>query len=216
MTPRHLTPNTPPVAAGIVFRTGQTTTNSGAALSTLTLTLPSNPTAGDFIIVAVGVDFSSTTTVSSVASTNDTYVRAGSAATGANLDAEIWYAPNVVGGANSNSIVITPTIVATGMGAYAFEFSGVLASGPLDQHNTAASLTTATLTPGVANELFVAIAANFHVLTSAGTWTGFTALTGGSGHYGFGYLIASGSGTQSTTFGGTALDPQSNIASFQP
>ena len=215
MTPRHLTPNksaTPTIA----FRTGQTITNTGAAVATLTLTLPSNPTAGDFIVVGVGIDYASATTVATMVSTNDTFVKAGVVSAGANLEAEIWYAANIVGGANSKSILITPSATPTGLGAYAFEFSGLLAASPLDQNNGAASLTTPTLTPGVANELFVAVAANFNSLTNAGGWTGFTALTGGSGHYGFGYLIATDSATHATTFGGSALAPQSKIASFKP
>ena len=187
--------------------------------SPITIALPSNPTAGNFIpVVALsGPNYA----ISTVASTNDSYTRAARAKNTTSSDtADIWYAANVVGGANSKSIVITPSTSCSAAG-WAWEFSGVATSSPLDQSGgSATSLTPGSLTPGVANELWITGATNAGglTITAPATWTDGGVLTWHlTLDYGDGaYLIESGSGAINPTWGGTASGPCSVLASFKP
>src|ERR1039458_9781854 len=122
---------------------GSQAVSGKATATTLTLTLPSNPVTGgtSFIVVVVAT----TVTTSTVASTNDTFTRAIRVLDSLIVDyVDIWYAAGIVGGANSRSIVVTPSASAS-MAGWAWEFSGVATTSALDGSG---SSSTSSLSPG--------------------------------------------------------------------
>ena len=190
-----------------------------ATAVTLTLTLPSNPATGgiSFIVVVVA---SSALTTSTVASTNDTFTRAIRVQDSLIVDyVDIWYAAGIVGGANSRSIVVTPSASAS-MAGWAWEFSGVATTSALDGSGSSStsSLSPGSVTPSVANELWISGALNStNALTAPTGWTdGGNLNPVGIVQADGGYFIQSGSGAINPTWQGTANEPCSAMASFKP
>jgi hypothetical protein len=197
---------------------GSQAVSGKATATTLTLTLPSNPVTGgtSFIVVVV---VASALTVSTVASTNDTYTRAIRVQDSLIVDyVDIWYAAGIAGGANSKSIVVTPSASASVAG-WAWEFSSVTTSSALDQYGgSTTSLAPGSQTPSVANELWISGALNrTNALTAPTSWTdGGNLNPVGILQADGGYFIQSGSGAINPTWQGTANEPCSAMASFKP
>ena len=177
--------------------------------TSITLTLPANPTAQNFI--PVGVVTSGT--LSGVASTNDTYTSALSE-TGT-YTAAGYYAANIVGGAGSKAIVVSGT--SSIISGWAWEFSGVLKSSPLDKSGgSASSLTPGSLTPTQANELWITVASNqSNALTAPAGYTDGINQAGGAVNGDTAYLIESGSGAQNPSWTATSSGPASLLLSFK-
>jgi hypothetical protein len=179
--------------------------------TTLTVTMTSTPTNGNLLVMAVGINDG---TVSSVSETGVTWTRqVYTGITTYGYDAEIW--AGVIGSSASQTITITLTgTYLKASAADVCEYSGLLSSGFLDQNATAsgASSNSSTGTTGPtsqANELLAgAIVAT---VSQSSPKNGFTMLDGSQNEpYGndvLAYLenAASTTGTYNsgTTVGGT-------------
>lgn len=109
------------------YSIAQTNTGDGIGASSFTIT-QGNTTTGNLMVVVVGV---SLTTVSSVTdSQSNKYVLATSS-NASNVDVEIWYAKNIVGGTTPTiTVTLTTSDNANGI---AREYSGIDASVALDK-----------------------------------------------------------------------------------
>lgn len=192
---------------------GNTLSGSSYALTAF----GSNVTAGNLIVVAVEA---LSLTVSSVTDNqSNTYQKAVSKLN--SLDSELWYAYNVGGG---NKPTITVNLSSAGSSAaIAQEFSGIVsASNPLDQtasnsgsSGSPSSGTTAITSQG--EELIVAAAALGGSLSVGTGYSNFVnKADGGAGNdCGMESKVASSTGTQSATFGGSSASWASTIATFK-
>lgn len=123
-----------------------------------------NTTSGNTMIVVVG-DNSNSSAVGHVSTITDsqgnTYVQAVGVAQSTNTNCEIWYAKNITGG-TTPTVTITLSAAATENGVIVREYSGLDTISPLDQTNSGAGTTGATLSSSAtstttqANELVVA------------------------------------------------------------
>jgi hypothetical protein len=146
-------------------------------------TIPAT-TAGNLIVVgfqAGGPNEGSITISSMSDNIGNTYAEAGAARavdTSQGLMIDLWYAKNVLAGANS--ITITTNASCPGSGAVIWEFSGVDTSAPLDQTavlNNQASTTTpaaAAVTISSPNEVVVSIAEEANVMNGIVSGNSFT------------------------------------------
>ncbi|MCX6876279.1 MAG: YDG domain-containing protein [Verrucomicrobia bacterium] len=140
-------------AARVQYKTGTTT---GANF--FTVTLNALPASGNTLLAVVTTRRTSISTVSSItASGGVTWVRAKQSAGTAGTTTEIWYAPNVQGAAAGVTINLAASNFAAA--AVVAEYSGVLASNPLDttasnNGTTSPASTGTTTTTAQANELW--------------------------------------------------------------
>jgi RHS repeat-associated protein len=106
--------------------------------SSQTVTLTSNVTAGDALVMTVvGNPVSGTLpVVSSITGGGVTWVRGVSGGNSTVGDDEVWYGLNSSGGSGTTTITITMTASTPGIGAWIGEFSGVAASSALDTSGT--------------------------------------------------------------------------------
>ncbi len=212
-----LPPSFTPVITPSPINLVQTVASNPGNVASFTMTLPRAPTPGNFMAVAIVID-SATATVSSVASTGDTWHQ-GPAVSSGGFRCELWYAYNIAGTSDA-AILVTPSTSKFCSG-WAWEFSGVLSvSTPLDQSGTSINTLTVpgtALTPSVAGELWIVAAGNNGVISAPSLYTDngsqimTAALTGDAG-----FLLESGTSAQQPAFYGTTNGSACAIASFQP
>lgn len=141
---------------------------------TITVTLPSAPLAGDTLIVIQSANTSYGYYITNVIGGGGTWARVNginSSGSGDHVTTDLWYAPNVSGGAGLNTITIT-NFGANAVSVVALEYAGLSAS-PLDvsadgRANSGAASVSATTT--LPNELCVA---------GFGSWKTIDTPTGG-------------------------------------
>lgn len=120
----------------IALVSGQVAVNSSSNLTTCTVTLPNNPTAGNFVVVLFSFD-NNTSTITSIKDTagtpnnytltTNTPYRNTSSFGGTTNTTGIAYLPNVPSGA-TKSITITLNVAPSNTNLWAAEFSGVAIS----------------------------------------------------------------------------------------
>lgn len=125
--------------------------------SSTTLAFSSNNTAGNLIVVCVGFFKYLAGTASVSDSQGNTYTRANQQATGS-TEADMWFAPNCNGGANTITISNTSTNV--DFDVIIAEYSGADTISPLDAASGATSGSSATLSIGSSAGLLVVYAYN--------------------------------------------------------
>jgi hypothetical protein len=133
--------------------------NYGGIYATTIAAPAANHTAGNLLVVFVGL-VSSTATVSSIADTaGNTYTYVASIVYSAYYRIECWYAKNITGNAN-NVVTVTYSASVTYRTITVDQYSGCDPSAPLDQYNTgsgnSAAPTTGNITTTSADEVLVA------------------------------------------------------------
>lgn len=163
----------------------QTASGNVGASTTCTATFASNPTAGDMIVVAIGSN-STTSNVTGVSNTSDTFALVNSQVVGITSEGWCYYAKAIAGGASTKTVTVTFDTSAAQV-VIVREYSGVT-STPLDGHvinnptgTTAPSSGNATTTQ--LGDLLVG-----YCVTSTQTAT----ITAGSG---YGNVVTASSGT---------------------
>lgn len=194
---------------------------SNTGTSTVTVTLGSNTTAGNCLVVCIALG--SAGSLASVASVklggvadNFSQLKAvGDLTTGAEQLA-VWADPNCAGG--QTAVAITLNVAAVSL-AYVFEFSGVAASSILDQSatfdsaggtNSTFSVTSGTTTQ--ASEVAVGCVYGFNTTITgpASPWVNEATITSTTRNLQASYNILSSTGTQtySGSFGAAAFNGQ--------
>ena len=204
----------------------QSATNIGAA-SPITVTLGSNTTAGNCLIVYVGTGQGTTNpTVSGITLTgsSDTFADAKSLNNNGTVDSEIWTDQGCSGG--HTAVVVT---FAAGSGASAGmvvrveEWSGVATAGAVDKTNATATAASTSFTSGSsgtlsqASELVVGAVSqdsgNGSTVTGpASPWTNTTQLNAASASVGMvtGWQVVSA--TTAQTYSGTIAPSAASVA----
>ena len=142
----------------LVQATGATET---AAATSLTASFSASTTAGDLLVLSASVYTGTTNRITSVTdSAGRAWVRVGSyVVSGHNSDGEMWYSANAASVTSVTVRTKTAAIVALAVQ----EFSGVVASGPLDVATGASASSTSfasgSVTPSVAGYLAVGFVA---------------------------------------------------------
>jgi hypothetical protein len=148
----------------------QSKSGSGTSATTLTVTLTSPTTAGNFLVVMIGTfDGTTNPTVTGITlgGAAGNFAAANTQSSNLAVNSAIWADPNCAGGQTSVVISLTG---GTGSGpdtlAWVCEFSGVATSSPLDKAPAGSVNTTGTTwssnstgTLSVPNELAVAMVA---------------------------------------------------------
>ena len=127
-------------------------------------------TAGNLIVVYVVWDNSGTVTVSDTR--GDTYTAATARQTwGSNWSAQVFYAPNIVGGSNTVKATFGTAITSFGI-VYLHEYSGLATAAPVDVSasaaGTSASMSSGAVTTSQANDLLFAAGASDNTVTQRG------------------------------------------------
>lgn len=110
----------------------QIATGTATAATSISITMGSSPTNGNFLVIGCGLTGTVANQISSISQTGATWVMAVSTAIalGAGVDNEIWYAANV----SSASTAITVNLSLSLSGAcHAVEYSGIRTISPLDK-----------------------------------------------------------------------------------
>ncbi len=111
-------------------------------------TFASNVTAGNLIIVSVGMNIGTAGTVVSVTDTqSNTYTLIGGTFNSTNCRTDMYYAKNITGGTNIVKVVGSTTS-ANHMNFFAHEYSGADTTAPLDKSATGTGQTGAVSTLG--------------------------------------------------------------------
>lgn len=192
------------MSASVIHVTSQVLSNTASPWS---VTIPST-TAGNTLIIVIqqGGENVGDTAISSISGAGTWTQDESQSQYGAQVD--IWECPNISGGTTSLSVTNAYSNPITG-NADVFEVSGLLSTGAFDNggvnNGTSSPATTNSLTPSGAGEFFVAGYAYEYNNTSGATtglasggWTdtyGSTGVVVDSA-----YLIASGSGAESTSW----------------
>lgn len=182
----------------------------------LPVTFPANPAAHSCLVAFVTAG--STATVSGIASAGGTSWAQSKSEANSAIDAEIWTAPDCVGGASDKTVTITLS-AAVASAATIFELSGLVLASPLDQSAVAASLATGSITPSAGGEIVLAMAADGTNVTAPGSgWT----CPVGSVHDGFSFIfmsavyqIQTAAAAASATFTGGSSSPAGIILSLK-
>jgi RHS repeat-associated protein len=139
------------------------TQNVGSSsISSQTVTLPSNVTAGDALVMTVvGNPVSGTLpVVSSITGGGVSWVRGTSGGNSTVGDDEIWYGLNSSGGSGTTTLTITMTASTPGIGAWVGEYTGIAASSALDtsgsNSGTGATLSEPSMTTTTGGDLILA------------------------------------------------------------
>lgn len=190
----------------------QSKSATGTSGTSITVTLNSNTTAGNCLVVCVGTDESTDNpTVSGVTlgGSAGNFAAANTAYSNTDLNSAIWVDPNCAGG--QTSVVISLTGGAGGgteVAAYVLEFSGVQTSSAVDKAPTGQNSSGTTWTSGSTGTLSqaneVAVACLYDTTTPAtpgSPWTELTA-TAGTDHLAVGYQVVSA--TTALTYNGTS------------
>ncbi len=160
-------------AAGPAFvQGGDTLVTSG---TTASLAFNHANTAGDLIAVYLLWDNVGNVTLSD--SRGNTYTAATARTTwGTNWSAQVFYAPNVLGGSNTVTATFGTAIKSFGI-VYLHEYSGLAGASPVDVSasavGTSAAMSSGAVTTTQANDLLFGAGASASTITKAGT--GFTA-----------------------------------------
>ena len=141
--------------------------------TTASLAFSKANTAGNLIVVYVVWDNSGTVTVSDTR--GDTYTAATARQTwGNNWSAQVFYAPDIVGGSNTVKATFGTAITSFGL-VYLHEYSGLATALPVDVSasaaGTSASMSSGAVTTSQANDLLFAAGASDNTVTQG---TGFT------------------------------------------
>ncbi|HYA68889.1 MAG TPA: hypothetical protein VED63_09170 [Acidimicrobiales bacterium] len=209
----------------------QQAVTGGAALTSVTITLPGSTTAGDTLILSVADDSNHNATVSSVLGGGvTTWIKATSAAAATSLEGEveIWY--GAVTTSSTSSVAVSLTGSTNVQLANVSEWSGLAASSPLDATTSTAPGVSATnftagpITPTVTGDLIITdawIQATGDTSPQDAT-TGYSALsqTTGGGSYFRGWIAYQIDGS-TASMSATWTSPASGyyataIAAFKP
>ena len=167
----------------IALVTGQLAQASSSGVSSFTISLPNNPTPGNFVVAAVAFGNNSSITASSVkdtAATPNTYTATAAGTFTANAQSTgIWFLPNTPASATKS---VAWTFTGSVFGDFFLgEFSGAATSSPQDVTAVTAAIASSThyITPSITTvtngDLIVcAAASNGDVGTVGGTGTGAT------------------------------------------
>jgi hypothetical protein len=129
--------------------------NTVHGVTSITIPFSANTRAGSLIVL--GFDANSGAVVSSVVDTQgNTYVEAGTPqTTPGGFTIQVWYAQNIVGGADS--VTVTYTTAPAELELYPTEYSGLSTTSPLDAQagaiGTAGAASSGNMTTTVANDL---------------------------------------------------------------
>lgn len=192
----------------------QSKSATGTSGTSLTVTLTSNTTAGNCLVVTIGtLENTDNPTVSGITlgGSADNWAAGNTAYSNADANAAIWVDPGCAGG--QTSVVISMTGGAGGstqIAAYVMEWSGLATSSVVDKHpagqNAQASSWTSgssgTLTQAVEVAIGVIYADGSGTLTTPGSpWTELAQVTTTSCKLGTGYQVTSA--TTALTYSGT-------------
>ncbi len=165
--------------------------NVGGSASTQTVTLPSNVTAGDALVLeVVGNPVTGTLpVVSSISGGGVTWTRGASGGNTTVGDDEIWYGLNSSGGSGTTTITITMTASTPGIGAWLGEFSGLASASALDtsgtNSGTGTTLSAPSMTTTTGGDLILAATNGYEDPGSppAAPWTDVDGPQYGNGGY---------------------------------
>lgn len=190
-----------PTMATITLVSGQTAAGEGIS-SSLTISLPNNPTQGNLVVVGVAY-VAGTATCADGASNSFTNSPAGQvacqAAVGGYLN--VFYLANAPSNANK-SIIISG--LSGGGAAWAAEFSGAATSSPVDTYNSYTGSTSSTaiseptIVPNFVGDLFFAVANFQQTMTSVNS--PFSIVKSIESGDGAAYYINSGSSSTTPTW----------------
>ncbi len=167
--------------------------------TTASVAFPGANTAGNLIVAYVVWNNTGTVTVSD--SKGNTYTAGTARQTwGSNFSSEVFYAPNIAGGANTVKATFGTALTSFGI-VYAHEYSGLATASPVDVSasavGTTASMSSGAVSTTSANDLLFAAGVSSDTVTTPGT--GFTArLTG------FGNLTEDRLASTTGSYAGTA------------
>src|ERR1019366_7555265 len=217
-----ITATAPAETSGVITPVQNSSTETASG-TTEKVTLVSNVTAGDGLVLLFS-NADDTNTVSSVSGGGVTWTRVDQENDDAagTADTEIWYGLGSTGGAGTTTITVTLSgTVAKAYPINVSEWSGI---GGVDQapagtfnHTGSAVADGPSITPTKSDDMFVAaVGANSTVTGAPGG--GFSALTAaGASASAFGYLIATDSSSHQYTQGLTSSATWSGIgAAFSP
>lgn len=187
----------------IALVTGQTAhTSDSGPVTTRNVVLPNNPTAGNIVVVLCA--FPSGNSITSIKdSVPNTYTAAATLFTANSNSVNIYYLPNVPSGATKTITITTSSVTGDW---WAFEFSGVVTSSPLDgtpqtaAQPSGATYSTPSITPTVSGDLLVSVSGtNGDISGVNGSWIAASTLPTSVGMGGE-YQILTGSGATATGF----------------
>jgi hypothetical protein len=169
----------------IALVAGQTASTLGGTTTTVTATLPNNPTRGNFVVLcASGSGTSATVTCKD--SNNNVYTATSKTPfTGVTGTVVIFYLPNA--GATATKTITATFASSMDLNAWAAEYSGVLAVAPFENDATANSagnntaIATPTYTSVADGNLYIGCCVAGQSITSANSpWTGIGAIRNGN------------------------------------
>lgn len=201
-------------------------TSGGSGSTAIPVTMASNVTAGNLVIVAVGgcpvnacSSAGTTPTISSVTDTRSTTWTTFCDGNGASQFSMSCHAWGILASSGAETITVHTSGSVFSWGISAAEFSGVKSSSPLDQSghiyqstSVAISVTTAGAT-STSGELLFACAA-LHNASGITLGSGYSAISGVVGQCE--YKIGSTPQSETATFGGSATQYSFVISTFLP
>ncbi len=166
------------------IQVGSTTIgSSGSPSSSSTASFTSGNTAGDLIVVEINYPSASVTVTGVTDTAGNTYTQVGSVQSFVETDSVVWpayiyYAKNIVGGANSVTAQLSGNVTTDAVHHFQvslFEFSGLSKTSPLDTYAAASSSVSGTASAGPvttasANELLFAYLGCSVASDSGGGW----------------------------------------------
>lgn len=127
-------------AGGLSTTTAKT---SATAATSAVIPLTSNPVAGNLLAICTTDDWGATSTVSSITDTlGNTFSRIGAGSDASFTDGEMWYAKNILGGADTVTVNFAHSVK---YGVLVREISGLDPTSPLDASATPAMRPGATI-----------------------------------------------------------------------
>src|SRR5580765_4092028 len=151
---------------------------TGSGSKAITCPFTSNNIAGNSIIIAIGIGEveASNITLTITDTNNNTYIQAIKASQGTTLEASIFYAVGIAGGANTITATIAgSSAVNAAIAIQIYECWGLIGlAGTLDQTSTGSnagstSPSTGTIVPTIPNELCFAVLASGGGTITAGS-----------------------------------------------
>jgi hypothetical protein len=149
----------------------QVNNNQISSGTSTSVTLNTPTVAGNTIVVYV--IWSNTGSVALTDSRGNTFVSVGGAMTwGSGYNAQIFYAPSIVGGADTVTAAFRTAVSSFGV-VYAHEYTGISAVNPVDVTTSAtgasAQLNSGTATTTSANDLIFGAGVSDNAVTAAGS-----------------------------------------------
>lgn len=108
----------------------QSKTAANAVATTISVTLDSTPTDGNFLVLFVGDLGATANRVTSISQTGATWVRAVQATNALGSQGEIWYAENIASASTSITVNLAASLAA---GCVVAEYSGIAIASTLDK-----------------------------------------------------------------------------------